>query len=270
MTLSRLFLLAALAVVFAGCSSPVSDPDAAREAAREAAANGEAREAIRHYKSAAEAGDLYALSTLATIYERGHVRGEPGPYTAIFTLPGQGARWRARYERERDARARSGENEALLVVAQDLCGAFSRNDCEAQPALADSARAIRERLADDGYAPALFMLAFHHRQRGEDAAFDSLLARAEAVGEPEVRARACFFRVFMGEGGTDQTSAARTARHIDRTERCHAMHPDGENRNVRLVGNLRDAARRGNANASAHLDSLRTLGVFERHPHLGS
>lgn len=234
----------------------------AAEAAEAAASRGEARQALRLYKRAAKQGDLDALNTVADAYERGYVRvglGSPTRHLPIVTFLGQDRRWRARYERERDERARAGEPDVLMRVADDLTRGTLNKSAVAQ----DSARAIRQRLVDADYAPALLREALVS-MREDSLAADALLRRAETAGSGQ----ACAIRVSFSH--REQVTASQIAAFIDDIEACPPFpgnHPRG---GERIVQNLREAERNGDERATAHLDSLRAEGVFERHPRLAA
>ncbi len=252
--------LVVLVGLLAACAPDLA-PDDARAAADAAAERGEAWQALRLYRAAATQGDLDALDTVADAYEQGYVRAGSAPsrFLPILTLPGQGRRWRARYERERDTRARAGEPAVLMRLADDLT-VWKSNDTAADR---DSARAIRQRLVDADYAPALLYAAFT-TMREDSLASDSLLRRAEAAGS----AQACAIRA--GFSHRQRVTAAQTAAFIDDIERCPPVPGAGPTGGERIVQNLVAAERRGEVGATAHLDSLRALGVFQRHPRLAA
>ena len=232
--------------------------------AAEAEASGDARGALRAYKAAANGGDLEALNIVADAYRDGYVRAQTASaeqgvtFLPILTWPGQGDRWQARYKRERDEAAQAGDPVAWMRVAQDLTfGKETR-------ANRDSAQAIRQRLVDADYGPALIHAAMS--SWGDNPArSDSLLRRAEGAGN----AQACHIRVTWGNIARTpeelDISAEATAAYIDALEACPPLPTDGPQGGAMVVEKIRRSTL---PNAAAHLDSLRALGVFDRHPRL--
>ena len=276
--MKRALLLLLLPLALAACSPDLS-PEAAREAAYEAEAASDVRAALRYYKAAAEGGDLGAMQTLAEAYERGHHRAR-GPvtrdgedasrYMAIVALPGQARFWRGRYERERDERAFGGDPGVLLSVAQDLDRRGST------PAERDSARAIRQRLLDAKHTPAMVGEALRTMKDDSLRAF-ALLEEATDLGSAQacllqrvlVHAREGYEHVMAQQrAGIEPTTipAAMEARHIDEIEACPNIPTDRDDMGAQVV--IRQLRERGTPEAGTRLDSLRILGVFERHPHL--
>lgn len=269
----RRLLLLVLPLALSACT-PSMAPEAALENARAAEASGEARDALRYYRAAANAGDLGAMKTIARAYEEGYLRAK-GPdaprrqgeivshFMPVFVWPGQAGRWRERYTRERDAAALAGDPDAWMRVAEDLT-VWNRDETQADR---DSARAIRQRLMDEGYAPALLHVALN-AVRQNPAVADSLLRLAEEAGSGQ----ACVFRVLRSTQHVDPNdvdlSAAATARYIDSMEACPPLPGDRPPFSATVVENIRLSAENGSPEATAHLDSLHVLGVFDRYPHL--
>lgn len=262
--MKRALLLLLLPLALAACSPDLS-PEAARDLAAEAEASGDARGALRAYKAAAKGGDLEALNIIANAYRDGYVRAQTtsasdgATFLPIMTWPGQGDRWQARYSRERDDAARSGDPAAWMRVADDLT-VWNREETTADR---DSAKAIRQRLVDEGYHGALLHTAFQMMRDDRERAI-ALLVRAEAAGSPQ----ACHVRQMFERAGTSIVTASQWSDEIDRLESCPALGTTRPYGAAKVIGNLREAEARGESNATAHLDSLRALGVFERHPHL--
>ncbi|MEL6614730.1 MAG: hypothetical protein AAFQ43_03280 [Bacteroidota bacterium] len=259
--MDRLLPLLALSGLLAACT-PSMAPEAAIEAAEAAEASGDARKALRYYRAAAEAGDLGALRTVATAYDRGYLRtsgGFPVTNLPVFVWPGQDGRWRDRYETERDRRALSGDPSAWMQVADDLT-VWNRDETQADR---DSARAIRQRLVDEGEPFALVRAGLETVHNDRDAGL-ALLRRADAAGHPQ----ACHLLILFERGDSALVTAKQWAEEIDRLAQCPVLDPEKPSRGETVIRNLRDAVDRGDAEAQVHLDSLRTLGVFERHPRL--
>ncbi|MEM1055908.1 MAG: hypothetical protein AAGI52_10305 [Bacteroidota bacterium] len=276
--------LAALALVLAACTPDLS-LDEALDAAAAAEARAEPREAIRYYKLAADQGDLGAIKTVAASYRDGYLRAkgpdrpvhageETSSFMPLLVLPGQASHWQRRYERERDGRALAGDPSAWMRVAEDLT-VWNRNET---PADADSALAIRERLVREGYHPAILQKALSVFREDREAGLE-LFHQAEAAGSPgacQLRATWLHYQVGIESPAKPDPSANATAQFIDALEACPPVEtgPDEPERGARLVANLAKAAASpsdtfGSADdAVASLDSLRALGVFDRHPRL--
>ncbi len=266
------FLLLLLPLALAACSDP-SPVLAEREflaAYDEARASGDAERAVDIVRVRAKAGDVGAMQHLAGVYQSGMVRTPDRPWKLgepmrVRAWPGQARLWRARYERERDQKAREGDPDALFALAQDLI--FPDPSAEAHAAVTqadrDSSHAIRQRLIAAGHATALFSEAMNHT-RGDVPRRDSLLGAATAAGSFD----ACTWRAhFSTQGGH---SAQRIAVRVDEAEACRPLLDgrDGHTLAESELHSLRQAAASGTPQAAAIVDSLRTLGVFERHPHL--
>ena len=267
------FLLLILPLALAACSSPGADltPEATFALANSAAARGETKEALALYKDAAKRGDLDALSTVSRAMRQGYIRA-PEPentrqgeimahHLPIFVLPGQAGLWRDRYETEKAGKAAAGDPYARYLVAQDL-RIWKR---DATPAERDSARAIMDGLVAEHFGPAVIPATMRLYREGDVQTADSMLA----LVKPPYHASACAFGVtwrgMTPAGQTPDISAEATARVIDAYEACPDL-PDGyEKRSQTIVQNLMRSERERDI---AHLDSVRALGVFQRHPHL--
>ena len=265
----------AIAALALGCT-PDMTPEAAREAATQAAASGDGFRAVRFLKAAGASGDLDALRSVAEAYEFGYlpshaIRGDED-YTnlPILALPGQAGRWRARYARERDALALSGDPDGWARVADDLAP-FTR---DATAAERDSAAAIRQRLAAERHGPTLVYLAVNTREGWDNPVRqDSLLRLAEEAGYSNACHLRATFATRVSEGAEPDTTVAGLAAHIGRVEACGrptGLEPGDEWGGERIVRSIKTGAARGDSAAVAHLDSLRLLGVFERHPRLAA
>lgn len=129
------------------------------------------------------------------------------------------------------------------------------------------AHAILQDLAGKGDTGAMIRLAFASMPRDREAGAE-WLRRASDAGD----AQACWLEAFFVDRVGATYSAADIAEAIDRAEACRVLDPTPDpgahDYSREVVGSLRIQATRGNATAEAQLDSLRTLGVFERHPRL--
>ncbi|MEM6327746.1 MAG: hypothetical protein AAF791_11570 [Bacteroidota bacterium] len=263
--------LALLVFSLTACSDPGVglSADAAYRAADEAADAGEARRALALYESAADRGHLDAMEALANAHRDGYVRSTTGgPFTALFPLPWEGdhaaRHWQDRLDRAETEGIRTEDAAVMYRVANRL----RRSDV---PAERDSADALVATLLERDDPHTQLMHALRIRMDAPTKS-DSLLARAEAGGSyAACTLRLTYSWVDSGAPPPD-ASAARAARHIDQAEACPpvpASAPDDyQTVAERLVSSLRETATEGDTRAVAQLDSLRLLGVFERHPHL--
>ncbi|OZC02126.1 hypothetical protein [Rubricoccus marinus] len=266
------FLLLLLPLTLVACADPrPAEPlDAFRASYDDALAAGDVERAIKIVEARAKTGDVGAIGHLASIYDEGQVRAPSKPWKLgepmrVRTWPGQARLWRARYERERDRQARAGDPDALFYAAQDLAfddGPIDSPSPEVQ-AKRDSAHAIRQRLIAQGHTMALFSEAMNH-SRGDSVRRDSLLAAAEAAGSFE----ACAWRAHFST--PNAYTAEAIASHVDRAEACRPLlgSREGHTFAESTLRSLRQGADNGTPEAITTLDSLRALGVFERHPHL--
>lgn len=269
----RLALVPLLAL--AACT-PAPAPDEALALAREAVEAGDARNATRLLRVAADAGHLSAIATLALGYQQGSYR-QP---TASAGGPGSGARllatrrsaWEARRWTDRYlrlVRRPSDDPTALRMQALDLLNGrpdageplavyapTSMGRIEGTDAQRDSAFAILDRLADGGDAEAAYALAWMHRKAPGAA---RRFQRAVALGSGP----ACVWQAFRAQGPT----AAETAAYFEAYEACAAMPggapPAGEaSPRERTHATLRREVARGNEAARALLDSLVVIGAL--------
>ncbi len=273
------FLLAALAALVAGCGAAPSglSPDDAFQSAMTAADSGDVRRALALLDEAAEAGHVEALAVraraygrgyLRTDYGRGHQRGVIPSNLSLLVLPGQARAAEDDYQQALAEGARAGDEDVLFRLADKLLdrqfaeGVWREGD-------QDSARAVYRRLSAQGAAP--LRLAFLAKRLDDDPAYDAHLDAAAAAGDPH----ACLFQMYRSHGQAEMFSARRVAASIDHVESCRAASPAARD-SKRLayadstLSSLANQARRGNAEAHVVLDSLRTLGVFERHPRLAA
>ena len=266
------FLFLLLPLALGACADPTPPlPDSEFLAAYDAAlASGDAEAAVAVVKAQAEAGDVGALGQMAAIYRDGYVRdldtsGESKQATLVV-WPWQEGLWRRRYIRERDRQAREGDADALFYAAQDLQKPWihpTGDVTDPTHAELDSAHTILSRLAAGGHPLALFSLGADARMEGDPAA-DSLLAAAEAAGS----FAACVWRASSMQG--DALTSHGLADQIDRGESCRALttRSSASIPSESVIRGLRAGMADGSPEARMHLDSLRALGVFERHPHL--
>ena len=271
--MSRLFLLP-LALAVGACSSASGlEPEAAVEAAHAAAANGEPRRALALLDEAAADGDLDALRLRAEVLERGYfrvpvgyVRGQTQTNVAFWAAPWRPGQARRAFDRALRDGADAGDPDALFALADALADR-QFVDGEWVDGDRDSARAVYRRLEADGADD--LRLAFLAQRLDDDAGWRAHLEAAADAG----KAQACIFLTYAGSAGSPFT-AARLADQIDTFSACRERAGPGDpgpqffDVADHSVRSLAEAARAGNAASVATLDSLRQLGVFERHPHL--
>lgn len=269
-----LLLLALLAVVACAPEPSGLSPDQTRDAFDAALEAGETDAALDMLRDAAPT-DLMAHAMLGEAYQRGYLSirdtlGGPDTNFPIRAWPGQAALEGWRFERHVDRAARVGEPFALLVVAwriiephEILNGEFVEPDLT--PAQRDSAKAIYRQLVDTDVDR--FRLGLLAQSLGDTVAHRRHIAEAAAQGDPT----ACTFMVWFLESDP-QTTTAHTegmALYFDRVADCRPGHPIP----YRAADSLRDLQAQidlGNPASIAVLDSLRQLGVFDRHPELAA
>ena len=268
-----LVLAAALALAACGPSPSGLSPEAAYEAHHDALLDGDAVGALALLKEAAEADHLGALETLADARERGYMRApfdarrKAGTNVAVYSLPGQAEAARERFEAVRDAQARAGDPEAMRSAAFHVLGSDTFIDgrlaADATPAQLDSAAVLYERLLSTDLPRV--QLALLAKALGRDDAYDRHVDEAAAAGEPQ----GCTCKLYMTDDRPDFSGSAGLALLIDRAMACAPEGP-GVEIAARPVRTLLDETGRGNAAARVTLDTLRRLGVFERHPRLAA
>ena len=270
--LPRLGLVLGL-LALAACGPPEMSPEAAIEAYREAVKRGDAERAVDLLEMAADGGDFQALRELATVYNRGRVEGrfQTGEHASIpvRTSSFKSTRTEWRYERALRQGAEQNDPAALHAIAARVMGHdFASGDWhEPTEADRDSARAILHRLDDLGADP--FQRALLALNLGDRAGHRWRLREGRDAGDP----RACVW-LFYADNRGEPFTAANTALSLDRYEACRDLAEpdqlDEFDHAGRTVTGLRKEAAGGNGAASALLDSLAHLGVFERHPRLAS
>lgn len=269
------YALILLGLGLAACHSPAPglSAETLRQRADSLALAGAPGVALRYLEAAADQGDLEAFARLAAAHDRGYLRIPTDPnsphgtqHVAIWSFPWQAGRWRSAYEQARDEQAREGDHTALLRLADDLAVPslwLRRPDALPDP---DSARAIRQRLIREGSGPAMVHEALRLHSNGDRDGADALLVRAAEAGQPQACELRVAFRTQPGLPSRDDASAQAAATLIDALEACPSRR--SESGGTRIVAGLKRGQRSGATQAGAQLDSLRALGVFERHPHL--
>lgn len=263
--------LAALAALLTTCS-PHADlgPDEALRAAHDALGADDAGRALALYGVAADAGRLDALATVAEVRRRGYFNvsaGWPAPaatrHLPVWSWPGQAALAERAYAAALRDSARAGHPDALARVADRLLDRTWDGEAWRDPTAADrdSARAIYRRLDAEGADPLrLYSLAW---ALGDEAGKRRHLEAADAAGHPQ----ACVFLFYL-EGGRDLATPEGLAGYLDHLHACPGpggAGPTAAREDVRAIVAQVEA---GNAAAADLLDGVRTLGVFERYPHL--
>ena len=268
---SALILVVTVLACYVG---PHQTPAESYEAAGRAIDAGDARAAVIQLRRAAAGGHIWALQDLAQGLQRGYLvsRGpmdQPGmtqSHLAIHGWPGEAALRLRQYESALQRGVAAGDADAALTVASRLLYPSSDGSRwqDPTPADRDSAAALLVTVADGGDERAMIQLASMAGIRTPDGR--AWLDRAVAAGSTQ----ACWWR-SLAETKPRSHSTASLARRLDRGRDCAGM-PDGALEWARVkeqtVGALRRQASAGNADAVAILDSLQTLGVFQRHPDL--
>ena len=270
-------VLAALAVFVAGCGPAPSglSPADTSEAVDHAVRRGDTDRAVALLRASADAGDYHAYGRLADAYGRGYFTardavGAPERNVAFRTWPWQAALARRAYVRGRDRAARAGDPVALLDVAtsygdarQIVGGQLVASDLT--PAQRDSAEAIYALLVDTD-VPRL-RLALLAKDLGRDDAYRQHVGEAVAAREPN----ACAFQIWFSDAAprVSLRHTAGLAAYLDRVRACAPEAPPPAEA-VQQMEALREQVVLGNPAAAVALDSLRQLGVFERHPRLAA
>ena len=268
-------LLAALALAACGPSTPDLTADQAWDGYRAAVEAGDGDRAVKVLEAAAEAGDWGAMGQLAAIYERGYVRTPyEGQGTTQQNLPVSASRRkaefaRARFEAARDRAAAEGDPGALYqtadaIVQRDRPGGTEVGNTEPlrDPAAHDSAAAIYRQLVDSDL-PRL-SLAMLASALGDSAAYRRHIDEAVEAGEP----RACSFKLwFSGRPKPDLSTLRGRADYYDHVLDCDSS-DEARDHVAGDVRALHEQIALGNAASVVALDSLRRLGLFERHPWL--
>ena len=265
-----------LLLALAACApSPDLDPDQAFARAQQAILDRDAETAHALLADAARQDHIPSLKLLLVGYDRGfRVPGEwdgTEPVTLpVNAWPGQFTLTGFRFVRALNRAARAGDPDARLAVAlDDFRTTRVVNGEVIPPALTPAQRntltALYQGLADTGVDR--FQLARLAQVLGDDEAYRRHVAEAAALGDPT----ACTVKVWFHEDDPQTTLShtAGVARYLDRVKACvpdrplppEALHP---------FRDLRAQLALGNPAAAAALDSLRQLGVFERHPELAA
>ena len=243
------------------------DGDLATALLKSAASSGDTG-AFRTVADAAATGFLVSPRVGSYLYTGG-LAAEPDSQLTFRLLPGEGALIAYRYRRSLDKAAASGEPDALLAVAETLLGAQARVASgqlrsldPLAPAELDSARHIYDRLT--GADVPRVRLAWIARGLGDEGAFARHIAEGIEADEP----LACQFHVWHTGVPPDLSSTQGYADFYDRVLGCD---PDeGYAYVADSIAYLAGESERGNEAAAVAVDSLRQLGVFERHPQLAA
>lgn len=261
-----LVVLLPVVLLIAGCteSAPLPGSESAVQNASLAIEAGDATEALRLLRYAAEHGDLWAIRTLADAHERGYLRAESvgqARHVSFRVWPGSASRWQRRYAEALARGVEAGEPDALMLRAEALTSKRFEEGAWIEPSEADraEAEALMERAAAQGHVPALMHLAFASLNRDDRAEAAAWLDRAEAAGGEQ----ACLLRVHLVDRLGNPATADELVYLVDRLDACGASENAAE-----VVGALRRQADEGNVASAELLDEARALGLFERHPHL--
>lgn len=269
--------LAALAVSCDGPPSGLSTTEA-YNAARQAARDGDMDLATDLLAEAADGGHLDALNSLARGYKDGVLFvGMVTPNQVISIRPSQrrAARYRRAYDRALADSVRAGHPRALLLAAAELMGprmaVEKREDLPAEirerywdAVDMDSVRTLYGQVdSADLYGMDLLAFAQLGGALGDTTVMMTLYDRAVAEGA----SGACIYKIQALYGPTDFHSAAGLADHFDRMIACDpALLAEGSS----SLAHIRQSAASGVARSAEMLDSLKTLGLFERYPYLAA
>ena len=276
MTRVLVLVLATSVLGLAGACSQASGlaPEDAYAAAGDAIRAGEAEQAVSLLDEAARAGHLGALRSLAHAYDTGGLSvGLHGPSDVLVIARSdrRAHRYRTAYDLALADSVRAGRPDALLHAAVEMLGVrmvvTRREDLPAEIRARywdavdlDSVRALYGRI--DGAAlngPGVLLLAQLGQALGDTTAAMRLYDRAVADGDPG----ACIYKVQAEHGAPDLFSAAGLAAHADQMAACAEHWPQPG-----YLDGVRRSARNGAARSAEVLDSLETLGLFRRYPHL--
>lgn len=262
------FLLFALLAVAACAPQPSGlSPDDAFEAAQQAIRNRDAETAHALLAEAAKQDHLRSLALLTQSYGQSPAPGfavpGEGAGSEPVLLPIEGGRARAvttglRFVRAINRGVRDGDPLALRYHATKL--AFDEDPERRR----EAEQIYRDLLDSDLPASDLYHLAM---VVGTDAERQRLTHLAAAEGD----AQACAFSVWFyeDEPQSSWSHTAAIARYLDRLGACAPDRPIPSE----AFGPIRDLRAQldlGNPDSIIALDSLRQLGVFERHPELAA
>jgi len=263
-----LFVAAASATLLA-CGRSGLPPGDAFQAHYKALADGDTHRALALLEDAAESGHLDALATLAEARHRGYLRSpseSAATFIPIVTFPWQAPLAARRLDRALRAGVEAGNETARFFAAEHLLDKrFVDGEWVSSEADRDSARALYRSLADDGADP--FRLAFlAQRLQDKDAYFHYLNAAAES-GNPS----ACSL-LFWPKTRSHKPDADALAERIDEVEACRQRVPeaDRDQPSFDFAANTVRALVAAGTEMAPVVDSLRALGVFERHPRLAA
>ncbi len=268
-----------LLLLLAGCGPAPSglSPSDAFQASLDAVGQGDVPQALVLLDEAADAGHLGALEYRARSYKMGSLRADyhdgwqPGQISGahpFLVLPGQAEAAEAEYQSALRSAADDGDPDAMLSLALELGQRrWIAGEWVTLPSGIDSARVLYDRLVSADAPPRDLAALAHVLDRDRDR--QSHLARAAQAGDPV----ACLHRAYDEHGFP--FSARGLAPAIDALEACRDLAegkptPVAFDHNDKRLGELAEQVRGGNPDARVILDSLRQLGVFERHPRLAA
>lgn len=137
-----------------------------------------------------------------------------------------------------------------------------------RPSAEDSTAALHiiTELSEAGHLAAMEWLGLLMIRHDRETAA-AWLRRAQDAGSSD----ACWFLFHFIDRGSLVFDAEGLSGAIDRAEECHALSEEpqpGRDFAGRVVASVREQAAIGNEEAIVQLDSLESLGVFERHARL--
>ena len=280
MTRFLLTLLAAQLVALASaCGSAPSGlaPDAAYRAGVQAIEANDADRAVQLFTEAGDAGHLEALRQLTRAYKHGALSASwqpDAPTLYDIRLSARRAeRLERAYHRALADSVEAGVPSAILWSAIEEMGVrmYATDRDDLPPELreqhwdrvdVDAVRALYARLDAaefDGWER-VELARLGHALDDTDGAI-AILDQMIADGNSSL----CAYKVALLHGPFDAYSAAGLANGYDRMAECSGQPPEAG-----ALSGVRESARNGAARSVEVLDSLETLGLFERYPHLAA
>ncbi len=275
--MTRVLIVLGWMALAAACGPAPSGlaPEAAYQAGVRAVEARDTDRALGLFAEAAEVGHLDALRQLTRAYAHGSLSasGQPGaPTVFLDPSPRRAERLERAYQRALSDSVEVGNPRATLWAAVEAMGLRMH-----APTRADLPPEIRERYwdrVDVGAVRALYArldgadfsgwdrteLARLGLALGDTTGALAVLDRAIAEGDTG----ACVHKVLALHGPPDYHTAAGLAAHLDQMAACDpALFADGSG--------LVDTIRQSETPRSAEMiDSLATLGLFDRYPALAA
>ena len=265
-----------VALAFAACQSsppPALSHEQIRDELQAAMEDGDGDRAIEVLETAAEAGEWGAYGRLAEAYSRGYIQtfvdGSVQPLMVQVPLsPRMAEMARLRHEAGRERAMEEGDPYALFQFATHILypslpmGALVSGGDPPSQSARDSAAVIYRRIADSDL-PRL-VVARLAKAVGDSVGHVRHIDEAIAAGERG----ACTHKLWLSSGPRPNLSTLQgRAAYYDDLLDCDSGDEAREHisRDIRA---LHEQIALGNPESVVALDSLRHLGLFERHPWL--